>query len=51
VLTVTHGETTTTFRNLKDMMAARAFIKKQIDEAEGTSRRRVRYPYQSGKGL
>jgi len=51
VLTVRHGETSTTFRSMSEMLAARALLVKQIAELEGTTRTRIRYAYQSGKGL
>lgn len=51
VLTVRHGDTTTTFRSMKEMMDARSLLVKQIADLEGTTRTRLRYAYQSGKGL
>lgn len=51
VLMVRHGETSTTFRSMKDLLAARAEIQKQIDILQGTARTRIRYAYQSDKGL
>lgn len=51
VLTVRHGETTTTFRSMAELLQARAHIQSQIDALQGTSRTRLRYAYQSGKGL
>lgn len=51
VLTVEHGETRTTFRSMSEMMKARSMLVKQIAEMEGNTRSRLRYAYQSGKGL
>lgn len=48
VLEVRHGETLTRFRSLAEM-------EKQLSRMEGAvnggTRTRIRYPYQSGKGL
>ena len=51
VLTVKHGDTLTTFRSMSDLLKARELILKQIAAAEGTTRTRIRYAYQSDKGL
>lgn len=51
VLTVKHGDTLTTFRSMSEMLDARALLVKQIGILDGTARTRVRYAYQSGKGL
>lgn len=51
VLTVRHGETTTTYRSLEEMLKIRADLEDQLAIANGTTRRRLRYVYQSGKGL
>lgn len=46
-----HGETMLTFRSMAELLKARQFIEDQVNEANGTTRTRVRYAYQSGKGL
>ncbi len=51
VLTVKHGETLTTFRSMKDMIQARDLILSQINGLNGTTPTRIRYAYQSSKGL
>jgi peptidoglycan hydrolase CwlO-like protein len=51
VLTVKHGETLTTFRSLAEIEATIAKLESDLAAANGTSKRRVRYMYQSGKGL
>lgn len=51
VLTVRHGETSTTFRSMSEMLKAKELLEGQIADAEGTKRTRIRYAYQSGKGL
>ncbi|TIN41382.1 MAG: hypothetical protein E5Y10_22845 [Mesorhizobium sp.] len=51
VLTVKHGETLTTFRSLAEIKAIIADLEKDLAAANGTSKRRLRYMYQSGKGL
>ncbi len=53
VLTVKHGETLTTFRSMKEMLQARDLLLGQIDDLDPTTttRTRIRYAYQSGKGL
>ena len=51
VLTIRHGDEQTTFRSMSEMMQARAFVQSQIDELQGKKRTRVRYAYQSGRGL
>jgi hypothetical protein len=51
VLTVTHGDTTTTFRSLQAMKEIIASLEQEIAGKEGRTRRKVRYLYQSGKGL
>lgn len=51
VLTVTHGDTSSTFRNLSDMDKIIASLKDQIGAIQGTKRRKVRRIYQTGKGL
>lgn len=51
VLTVQHGDTSTTFRNLSDMDRIIASLKNQIADAGGTTRRKVRFLYQTCKGL
>lgn len=47
VLTVRHGDTTTTFRSLAEMQAIIADLEKDL----AGPRTRLRYAYQSGKGL
>lgn len=51
VLTTKHGDTLMTFRSMTELLKARQFVEDQINEANGTTRTRVRYAYQSGKGL
>lgn len=51
VLTVKHGETLTTFRSLSEIEKIIAKLEGDLAEANGTTRKRVRYMYQSGKGL
>jgi peptidoglycan hydrolase CwlO-like protein len=51
VLTVKHGETLTTFRSLAEIEATISKLESDLAAANGTSKRRVRYMYQSGKGL
>jgi hypothetical protein len=51
VLQTRHGDTMLTFRSTTELLKARQFVQDQIDDANGTSRRRVHYAYQSGKGL
>lgn len=45
------GDNSTTLRSLSDLRKTRALVDEQIDELSGTTRRRVRYAYQSSKGL
>ena len=52
VHTIRHGETTTIYRSLDEMRAARADLLAQLAGAEGRPRRRrVGYVHQSSKGL
>jgi hypothetical protein len=51
VLTVRHGETLTTFRSMNEMIKARDLLLSQIDGLNGVTPTRIRYAYQSGKGL
>jgi len=51
VLTVEHGETRTTFRTLAEMNRIIHDLDAQIDALNGTRKKRIRYAYQSGKGL
>jgi len=51
VLTVEHGETRTTFRTLAEMNRIIDNLDAQIDALNGTRKKRIRYAYQSGKGL
>lgn len=51
VLTFKHGETLTTFRSMDDMLKARNLLLAQIATAGGVTKTRVRYLYQSDKGL
>lgn len=51
VLIVRHGDTMTTFRSMDDLLKARGLLVAQIAAAGGTTRTRVRYFYQSDKGL
>jgi hypothetical protein len=51
VLTSKHGETLITYRSMDELLTARALLEKEIAAASGTPRVRMRYAYQSGKGL
>ena len=51
VLRVEHNGRSVTYQSLADLLRARALVESQIAELNGTSRRRVRYAYQSDKGL
>ncbi|MGR9252730.1 phage head-tail joining protein [Rhizobium leguminosarum] len=51
VLTVKHGDEMTTFRSLSEMNRIVANLDAQIAALQGTQKKRVRYAYQSGKGL
>lgn len=50
VLQVRHGDTMTTFRSLSELESIIADLEGQISGAS-TPRRRIRYLFQSGKGL
>lgn len=51
VLTVKQGENLTTFRSLAEIERTIAQLEADLAAANGTPKRRVRYMYQSGKGL
>lgn len=51
VLSVRHGEDSTTYRSVEEMERIIASLEIEIAELNGDVRRRVRYPYQSDKGL
>ncbi|MBB2698947.1 UNVERIFIED_ORG: superfamily I DNA and RNA helicase [Rhizobium esperanzae] len=51
VLTIRHGDEQTTFRSLAEMNKIVANLDAQIAALQGTQKKRVRYAYQSGKGL
>lgn len=52
VLTVRHGETTTTYRSLSEMESIIQSLESEIDTLSGADRpRRVRYIKQTSKGL
>ena len=52
VLMVRHGETSTQSRPLAEILQAIQALEGEINDLAGTtSTRRVRYPYQSSKGL
>lgn len=51
VVTVKHGETLATNRPLAEIEATIASLEKELAAANGTSKRRVRYPVQLSKGL
>lgn len=51
VLTARQGDNLTTFRSLSEIERTIAALENEIAAAGGTSRRRVRYAYQSSKGL
>lgn len=48
---VQHGDTRTEYKSDAEMAAAIAALEQQISGLEGTTRRRVRYIYESSKGL
>ena len=50
VLTIEHGGTRTTFRSLAEIEKIIAQAEKDLAAANGTSKRRLRYAYQSGRG-
>lgn len=50
-LTVKHGDTLTTFRSLAEIERIIAALEAEINGLAETRPRRVRYAYQSGKGL
>ena len=50
VLTVRHGDTSTTFRSISEMDRIISGLEKEIAELSGTKRRRVRYVTQTNKG-
>lgn len=51
VLVIRHGDEQTTFRSLSEMDRIIAGLDQQIGALQGVKRKRVRYAYQSGKGL
>lgn len=51
VLTVKHGETQTTYRSLTEIDRIIAKIEAEIAAEAGSTRSRVRYLHQAGKGL
>ena len=51
VLTVTHGDTTTSYRSLPHMERIMARLESEILSGQGQTRRRVRYLFQTDKGL
>lgn len=51
VLTVKHGEEMVTYRSLSEIERIIAELEGEIAGLAGTSRRRVNYVFQSGKGL
>lgn len=51
VLTVTHDGVTTTYRSYVEMQRTLSWLKGELAKAQGRAGRRVRYAYQSGKGL
>jgi hypothetical protein len=50
VLTVTHGDTTTSYRSLQAMERIISSLEQEIAGKEGRTRRKVRYLYQSDRG-
>lgn len=48
---VTHGDTKTEYKSDQEMAAAEAALLARINVLGDTTPRRVRYLYQSGKGL
>ncbi|RWC25895.1 MAG: hypothetical protein EOS27_26965 [Mesorhizobium sp.] len=50
VKTVKHGETLAENRPLAEIEATLASLEKELAAANGTSKRRLRYAYQSGRG-
>lgn len=51
VLTVNHGDTSTTFRSISEIERIIAALSNEIASLAGTSRRSARYIRQGGKGL
>ena len=51
VLTVRHGETSTTYKSTAEMMKALSEMQRRLAGLNGTTRQRVYYPWQSSKGL
>ncbi|TIW08084.1 MAG: hypothetical protein E5V66_28345 [Mesorhizobium sp.] len=51
VLTVKHGEALTTFRSLSEIEKIISQLESDLAAANGTPRKRLRYGYQSSKGL
>jgi chemotaxis response regulator CheB len=51
VLRVQHGDTSTQYRSLEDMLKALAMIEAELADAAGTTRRGPKYVYQPTKGL
>lgn len=51
VLAVRHGDTSTTYRSLNELLSAIALLEGEINRASGRQGRpRVSYPYQITKG-
>ncbi len=51
MLSVHHGDDSTTYRSIEEIEKIITALEIEIAELGGTVRRRVRYPYQSDKGL
>lgn len=51
VLSVRHGETSTTFRGASEMQLALSRMIRRRDLLAGTQQRRIYYPWQSSKAL
>lgn len=51
VLTAKQGDNLSTFRDFSEIRQILSRLRQQKDELQGTTRRRVRYAYQSSKGL
>lgn len=51
VLTVRHDGVETTYRSYVEMQRTLSWLKAELTKVQGKPGRRIRYAYQSGKGL
>lgn len=51
VLSIRHGDTSTTFRSLDELQSTLRRLEAEKQASEGRRSRRVGYVYQGGKGL